>query len=46
MDETCSKHGKVYVCTTEFWSKNMKGRDHLQDLNADGILKCTKNEVM
>jgi hypothetical protein len=46
MDETCSKHGNVYTCTTECWSKNMIGRDHLEDLDVEGILKCVKNELM
>jgi hypothetical protein len=42
MDETCSMHGKVYGATQNFGSKNMNGRDHLEDLDIDGILKCIK----
>jgi hypothetical protein len=26
--------------------KNINGRDHLGDLDVDGILKCIKNELM
>jgi hypothetical protein len=30
MGGTCAKHGRDEI-NTKFWSKNLKGRDHLED---------------
>jgi hypothetical protein len=42
MSEVSSTQWGRYEMHTEFQSKNLKGRDHLEDLSIDGsvILKC------
>jgi hypothetical protein len=35
MSQACSTHGSNEMYT-EFWSGNLKGRDHMEDLGVDG----------
>jgi hypothetical protein len=35
MGGACGTHGRDEV-HTKFWSENLKGRDHLEDLGIDG----------
>jgi hypothetical protein len=32
----CSTYGDRIEMETTFWSENLKGRDHLEDLSVDG----------
>jgi hypothetical protein len=34
-DGTCSTHGREKFITL-FWLENLKGRDHLEDIDVDG----------
>jgi len=36
MGEACSLHGRDQKCIRNFWSENLKGRDHSEDLGVDG----------
>jgi len=38
--------GKFIRAPQNVGPKNMMGRDHLEDLDVEGILKCVKNELM
>jgi hypothetical protein len=36
MGGACSTNGRDEKCVQKFWSENLKGRDHLEDLGVDG----------
>jgi hypothetical protein len=38
--------GKLVCAPHNFSPKKIKGKDHLENLDVDGILKCIKNKFM
>jgi hypothetical protein len=44
MDEACRMYGDMSICTN-FWSVNMKRRDHLQTLGIDGKIRWTLRKL-